>query len=89
MERSLDPLFNQTFEFSGIQLFELRQQTLVFRIYRRDKLLSNSLIGSVVVKLEQADLYNQTLVAMIDEKTEGKVGAWGREIRGRGREGRR
>ena len=74
MERTQDPVFNQVFEFGGIQLSELLQQTLMFRIYRQDRLVSSRLIGSVAVRMDQADLYNQPMVAFVDDKSEEKVG---------------
>ena len=77
VERSLNPLFNQAFEFGGIQVSELQQQTLMFRIYRQDKLLSSTLIGTVAVRLDQADLYNQPMVAFVDDKMEEKAGSPG------------
>lgn len=77
VENTLDPIFHQVFEFSGIQIEELRQQVLMFRIYRKDKLLSNSLIGSVSVPLDQADLYNELVLAVIDDKMEKRLGSLG------------
>eukprot|EP00731_Ephydatia_muelleri_P029789 Em0021g312a len=77
VERTQDPVFNQVFEFGGIQLSELLQQTLMFRIYRQDRLVSSRLIGSVAVRMDQADLYNQPMVAFVDDKSEEKAGSPG------------
>ena len=66
-KRTLNPVFDQVFEFSGLLPNEIRRQSLVFRVLDKDTIGSSDYIGSVVLPLEEADLYGVKVSVRIDE----------------------
>ena len=50
-----DPVFNQTFQFQGLSVDNIRLQTLVFRFY--NNALSNRAIGKASLQLRDVDLF--------------------------------
>ena len=50
-----DPVFNQTFQFGGLSVDNIRLQTLVFRFYNHA--LSNKAIGKACLQLRDVDLF--------------------------------
>ena len=66
-QKELNPDFNEVFEFSGLLPAEIRRQSLVFRILDKDTLSSSDDIGSVILPLEEADLYGVKVSAKISE----------------------
>ena len=67
ISRTLNPVFEQSFEFHRQLPDGIRQQTLVFRVYDHDRFSRNDLIGSVVFPLEGADLFGVVMRMQIDE----------------------
>jgi len=67
ISRTLNPVFEQSFEFHRQLPDGIRQQTLVFRVYDHDRFSRNDLIGSVVFPLEEADLFGVVMRMQIDE----------------------
>lgn len=65
--QTLDPVFNQSFEFKHVMPDEIRRQTLVFCVYDHDKFSKNDTIGGVVFPLENADLFGVVMRMKIDE----------------------
>ena len=50
-----DPVFNQTFQFRGLSVDNIRLQTLVFRFYNHA--LNNRAIGKVALQLRDVELF--------------------------------
>ena len=50
-----DPVFNQTFQFRGLSVDNIRLQTLVFRFYNHA--LNNRAIGKASLKLRDVELF--------------------------------
>jgi Ca2+-dependent lipid-binding protein len=50
-----DPVFNQTFQFQGLSVDNIRLQTLVFRFYNHA--LNNRAIGKASLQLRDVDLF--------------------------------
>ena len=73
VHKTLNPIFDQVFEFGGILPQEIRRQTIMFRVYDHDWYTSSELIGVVALSLEEADLYGVSMKMRIDEKEEFKV----------------
>ncbi|XP_003386572.1 PREDICTED: synaptotagmin-10-like [Amphimedon queenslandica] len=69
-KRTLDPIFNEVFEFSGLLPNEIRRQTLVLRVLDKD-LASSEDMGTVVLQLEEADLYGVRVSAPLAEVPTG------------------
>ena len=69
-KRTLDPIFNEVFEFSGLLPNEIRRQTLVLRVLDKD-LASSEDMGTVVLQLEEADLYGVRVSAPLAELPTG------------------
>ncbi len=67
ISRSLNPMFDQSFEFHHQDPDGIRQQTLVFRVYDHDRFSKNDLIGSVVFPLNDVDLFGVVMRMQIDE----------------------
>ena len=55
-KRTLNPVFNEVFEFSGLIPSEIRQQTLILRVLDKD-FSSSEDMGTIIQPLEDADLY--------------------------------
>ena len=68
--KTLDPVFDQSFEFHNLQSDDIRRQNLVFRVYDYDKFTRNDPIGGVTVPLEDADLYGVACTMQISEGME-------------------
>ncbi len=68
--KSLDPKWNETFEFVNQTPVDIHQQAVVFKVYNHNKHCKNNFIGTVVVPLVDADLYGLTVRMVIDEEAE-------------------
>ena len=55
--KSLNPVFDQSFEFKSLMPDDIQEQTLVLRIYDHDKYSKNDTIGGVVLPLKDVDLF--------------------------------
>ena len=67
VEKDLNPVFDQVFEFRAILSQELYSQVLVMQVYDHDKFASNDLIGSVLIPMKEAELYGMTMKRKIGE----------------------
>ena len=65
--RTLNPVFDQSFQFQQLTPEEIHRQTLMFRIYDHDKFTHNDTIGMVALPLENADLYGVVMRMMIQD----------------------
>ena len=63
---SQNPVFDETVEFSGLQVNEARRQTLLFRIYIYENGSRGPLIGTASLPLEEADLQGLETQLRID-----------------------
>ena len=70
VEKDLNPVFDQVFEFRGILSQELYQQVLVLQVFDHDKFLSDDLIGTVLIPMKEAELYGMTMKRKIGEGKE-------------------
>lgn len=66
-KQTLNPKFDQVFEFPGLLPNEIRRQSLVLRILDKDTIGASDYIGSIVLPLEEADLYGVTVAEKINE----------------------
>lgn len=76
-KRTLNPIFNEVFEFVGLLPNEIRRQTLVLRVLDKD-LASSEDMGTVVLQLEEADLYGVRVSLPLTEEPSGLI-----QVRGR------
>ena len=70
IDKTLNPDFDEMFEFKNLTSDEVRQQTIVFRIYDHDKYSKNDFIGAVLLPLSEADLFGVTVRVQIDEEAD-------------------
>lgn len=68
--KTLNPVFDQTFQFTSLQPQEIRKQTLVIRIYDHDKGTKSDLIGIVNLPLEEADIFGMMVRKRISENVD-------------------
>ena len=68
--KTLNPVFDQSFEFHNLQLDDIHRQSLVFRIYDHDKFFKNEIIGGIVLPLRDADVYGVVYKMRVDERVE-------------------
>ena len=68
--KTLDPIFDQSFEFHQLQLDDLQQQKLIFYIYNRER-SSKNFIGGVILPLsEDVDIFGVAYRMKIDDRVE-------------------
>lgn len=67
-KKTHNPVFNEVFEFSGLLPNEIRRQTLVLRMLDKDSSSSSNDIGTVVLHLEEADLYGVRVSVDLSEE---------------------
>ena len=72
-KKTLNPVFNEVFEFTGLLPNEIRRQTLVLRLIDKDSNSSSNDIGTVVLHLEEADLYGVRVSANLNEENTVQV----------------
>ena len=68
--KTLNPVFDQSFEFHNLQLDDVHRQSLVFRIYDHDRFSKNDMIGGIVLPLKDVDVYGVVYRMRVDEKVE-------------------
>lgn len=70
VKNDLNPTFEQEFEFSGQpSLPILKKQALVFKVFCVNKYTSPDLLGVVRARLEEADLFGDTVHKRIEESS--------------------
>ena len=75
MYETLNPRFNEHFEFKNVPPEDIRRQTMVLKVYDHDKYSKNDFIGTSMLPLKDADLYGATMTIAIDETAvEARVG---------------
>ncbi|CAI8056461.1 Synaptotagmin 1, partial [Geodia barretti] len=67
-QRTLNPEFQQVFEFGGILANDLKNQVLVFRVFDHDRFSKNDLMGTVIMPLKDADLYGVLMRRPVDQR---------------------
>lgn len=65
--QSLNPVFDESFEFKKLSAEDIRRQSLTLRVYDHDKFSKNDTIGGVVLPLENADLFGVVMRMEVDE----------------------
>ena len=68
IQNSANPMFNQSFEFSGLLPDEIRRQMLVFRVFSHSS--KGDLLGGVGISLSEADLFGVMYRRAIDTDVE-------------------
>lgn len=66
IQQTLDPVFDQSFEFKKLTPDDICQQTLILHVYDHDKFSRNDSIGGVILPLENADLFGVVMRMKID-----------------------
>ncbi len=64
---TLNPSFNEHFEFKNVSHDDIQRQTIVFKVFDHDKYSKNDFIGTSMLPLKDADLYGATKTIAIDE----------------------
>ncbi len=64
---TLNPRFNEHFEFKNVSHDDIQCQTIVFKVFDHDKYSKNDFIGTSMLPLKDADLYGATKTIAIDE----------------------
>ena len=59
--KSNNPSFDEVFEFTGLLSNEIRRQFLVFRVFDKSKPMTQNELGTVILPLENADLYGVSI----------------------------
>lgn len=67
-KKTLNPTFNEVFEFAGLLPNEIRRQTLVLRVLDKDTLSSSDDMGTAILLLEEADLYGVRVSSTLSEE---------------------
>ena len=67
-KKTLRPIFNEVFEFTGLLPDEVRRQTLILRVLDKDTLSASDDMGVVVLPLEEADLYGVKMNAKLTDE---------------------
>ena len=67
IHQTLDPIFDQSFEFKKLTPDDVFRQTLILRVYDHDKFSKNDSIGGVILPLENAELFGVIMRMKIDE----------------------
>lgn len=67
-DKTLNPSFDEVFEFTGLLPDEVRRQTLVLRVLDKDKISASDDMGVVILPLENADLYGVKLNSKLSEE---------------------
>ena len=73
VHKTLDPIFDQTFEFHNLDPDDIRRQSIVFRICNHNK---DDVIGDLILPLEEADLYGVPYTMRIDERVAKSKPVW-------------
>ena len=68
VQNTPNPVFNQSFEFTGLMPDEIRRQTLVFRVFSHSS--KGDLLGGLSVSLSEADLFGVMCRRNIDTDVE-------------------
>lgn len=68
--KTLNPVFNQSFQFQGLTPDDIRRQTLILRIYDHDRFTKNDSIGMVALPLQNADLYGVVMRMIVQDEEE-------------------
>ena len=70
IQKSLDPIFNETFEFTGMPPKAVQEQVLVFQVFDHRKKSKNVNIGAVTLKLKDAELFGVQMKKRIEKQAE-------------------
>ena len=68
--KTLDPVFDQSFQFEKLTPDDIRRQTLIFRIYDHDKFSKNDIIGAVGLPLKTVDLFGVVMRMRVENELE-------------------
>ena len=68
--KTLNPVFDQSFEFHNLLLDDVYRQSLVFRIYDHDRFSKDDMIGGIVLPLKDVDVYGVVYRMRVDERVE-------------------
>ena len=68
--KTLNPVFDESFEFHNLQLDDMHRQSLVFQIFDHDRFSKNDIIGGIVLPLKDVDVYGVVYRMRVDERVE-------------------
>ena len=71
--KTLNPVFDQSFQFQGLTPDDIRRQTLVLRIFDHDRFTRNDSIGMVALPLQNADLYGVVMRMLVQDEEEVRI----------------
>ena len=67
--KTLNPIFDESFTFEGIQYSEVMERTLVLRVFDEDKISKNDNIGTIVMPLRKTELHGARVAAVLNEES--------------------
>ena len=67
--KTLNPIFNESFTFEGIQYSEVMERTLVLQVFDEDKISKNDNIGLIVMPLRKTELHGARVAAVLNEES--------------------
>ncbi len=68
--KTLNPSWDESFDFLNQTPLEIRKQSLVLKVYDHNKYSKNNFIGAIIAPLADADLYGMSVRMIIEEDTE-------------------
>ena len=67
--KTLNPIFNESFTFEGMQYSEVMERTLVLHVFDEDKISKNDNIGTIVMPLHKTELHGVRVAAVLNEES--------------------
>ena len=65
--KTLNPVFDESFTFEGMQYCEVMERTLVLHVFDEDKISKNGNIGTIVMPLCKTELHGARVAAVLNE----------------------
>ena len=67
--KTVNPTFNESFTFEGIQYSEVMERTLVLHVFDEEKISKNDNIGTIVMTLRKTELHGARVAAVLNEES--------------------
>ena len=66
--KTLNPIFNESFTFEGMQYDEVMERTLIIRVFDEDTFSRRDNIGTIVMPLRKTELHGARAAAVLNEE---------------------
>ena len=67
--KTLNPIFNESFTFEGMQYNEVMERTLIIRVFDEDTFSRRDNIGTIVMPLRKTELHGARVAAVLNEES--------------------